>query len=121
MKSIIAGRFGGCGAVRRRRHEFSIGDEQRCGGLWRVTEEETCCYSFLPASDFCWAAGLEWLLGAATMGAVSIGAAGVQIAHVATTVNRSDMTLLPIVIGALIVAAMLLGALTRRPSQSAAA
>jgi uncharacterized membrane protein YjdF len=75
-------------------------------------------------------AGIGFLLGRwlgmarrgfATMGAVSIGAAGVQIAHVATTVNRSDMTLLPIVIGAVIVAAMLLGALTRRPSQSAAA
>lgn len=58
--------------------------------------------------------------GFVTMGAASIGATGLQIAHVATTVNRSDMTLLPIVIGAVIVAGMLLGALTRRPSRSAA-
>jgi hypothetical protein len=59
--------------------------------------------------------------GVATMGAASIGAIGLQIAHVATTVDRADMTLLPIVIGAVVVASMLVGGLTRRASPSAAA
>ena len=58
----------------------------------------------------------RWLgMDRRTMGAVSIVAVGVQIVHLVTTVDRSDMTLLPIVIGAVIVAGMLLGALTRRP------
>ena len=56
--------------------------------------------------------------GFVTIGVVSIGATGLQIAHVATTADRSSMTLLPIVIGALVVAGMLLGGVLRRPSES---
>jgi hypothetical protein len=56
--------------------------------------------------------------GFVTIGAVSIGATLVQIAHVATTADRSGMTLLPIVIGALLVAGMLVGGILPRPSQS---
>lgn len=59
--------------------------------------------------------------GFVTMGMVSIGATGLQIAHVATAADRSVMTMLPIVIGAVVVAAMLLGALVRRPEQSSSA
>jgi hypothetical protein len=56
--------------------------------------------------------------GFVTIGMVSIGATGLQIAHLATATDRSMMTMLPIVVGAVVVAAMLLGALVRRPSQS---
>ena len=56
--------------------------------------------------------------GFLTMGMVSIGATGLQIAHLATATDRSMMTMLPIVVGAVAVAAMLLGALVGRPSRS---
>jgi hypothetical protein len=54
--------------------------------------------------------------GFVTMGLVSIGATGLQIAHLATAADRSMMTMLPIVVGAVVVATMLVGALVRRPS-----
>jgi hypothetical protein len=56
--------------------------------------------------------------GFVTIGMVSIGATGLQMAHLATATDRSMMTMLPIVVGAVVVAAMLLGALVRRPSRS---
>jgi hypothetical protein len=59
--------------------------------------------------------------GFVTMGVVSIGATSLQVAHLATTADRSWMTMLPIVIGAVVVAGMLLGALVRRPSQPSSA
>jgi hypothetical protein len=59
--------------------------------------------------------------GFVTMGLVSIGATALQIAHLATAADRTVMTMLPIVAGAVVVAAMLLGALVRRQSQSSSA
>ena len=59
--------------------------------------------------------------GFVTMGMVSIGATGLQIAHLAIAVDRSMMTMLPLVIGAVVVATMLLGAFVGRPSQSSSA
>jgi ABC-type multidrug transport system permease subunit len=59
--------------------------------------------------------------GFVTISMVSIGATGLQIAHLATAANRSALTMLPIVVGAVVVATMLLGALVRRPSQSSTA
>lgn len=60
--------------------------------------------------------------GYVTLAAVSIGASIVQIVHVMTTRDRSAMTLLPMVVGTVVVASMLLGALanrTTRPSSAA--
>jgi len=59
--------------------------------------------------------------GFVAMGVVSIGATALQIAHVLITTDRSAMTLLPIVIGAVVVTGLLLGALMQRPSQSSSA
>ena len=61
--------------------------------------------------------------GFVTLAAVSIGASIVQVVHVMTTSDRSAMTLLPMVVGTVVVASMLLGALanrtTTRPSRAA--
>jgi hypothetical protein len=59
--------------------------------------------------------------GFVTMAVVSIGATALQVAHLATTRDRLWMTLLPLGIGAIVVAGMLLGALLRRPSHRNAA
>lgn len=56
--------------------------------------------------------------GFVTMGVISIGATAVQIVHLATTADRSAMTMLPIVIGAIVVAGMLLGAYLKQVSRS---
>jgi hypothetical protein len=60
--------------------------------------------------------------GFVTLAAVSIGASILQIVHVMTTHDRSAMTLLPMVLGTIVVASMLVGALVRpaaRPSSAA--
>jgi hypothetical protein len=59
--------------------------------------------------------------GFVTMAVVSIGTAVVQITHLAITSDRSAMTMLPLVIGTVVVAGMLLGAFVRRPKQSSTA
>ena len=56
--------------------------------------------------------------GQVAIAVVSIGAAAVQVGHLVTTVDRSWMTMLPLVVGAVIVASMLLGGLARRPSHA---
>ena len=60
--------------------------------------------------------------GFVTLAAVSIAASALQVAHLVTTSYRSWMTMLPLVVGTVIVASMLLGALARpttRPSSAA--
>lgn len=59
--------------------------------------------------------------GFVAMGVVSIGAAVLQVAHLATTSDRTWMTMLPLVIGTVVVAGMLLGALVRKSSRPNAA
>ena len=49
--------------------------------------------------------------GYVTMAAVSIGSAAVQIGHLLTSTDRSWMTMLPLVVGTVVVAFMLIGAL----------
>lgn len=44
---------------------------------------------------------------------VSIGSAAVQIGHLVATTERSSMTMLPLVVGTILVASMLAGALAR--------
>jgi len=56
--------------------------------------------------------------GFVTLAAISIGAAVVQISLLFATHDRSRMTLLPLLICAVVVAGMLLGALLRRTPQS---
>lgn len=51
--------------------------------------------------------------GYVTMAGVSISSAGVQIGHLVSTSDRSWMTMLPLVIGTVVVAFMLVGALVR--------
>lgn len=51
--------------------------------------------------------------GYVTMAGVSISSATLQIGHLLTTSDRSWMTMLPLVIGTVVVAFMLLGALVR--------
>ena len=55
--------------------------------------------------------------GFVMLAAVSLGSAAIQVAHLASTSDRSWMTMLPLIVGAVIVASMLLGALARRPSR----
>ena len=60
--------------------------------------------------------------GFMTLAAVSLGASALQVAHLVTTSDRSRMTMLPMVMGAVVVAGMLLGGLARpasRPSSAA--
>ena len=61
--------------------------------------------------------------GFVTMALVSIGAAALQIGHLFATSDRSSMTMLPLVVGTILVASMLAGALARRrpshPSKAA--
>jgi uncharacterized membrane protein (UPF0136 family) len=52
--------------------------------------------------------------GYVTMAGVSIGSAALQIGHLLTTTDRSWMTMLPLVVGTVVVAFMLIGALARR-------
>lgn len=60
--------------------------------------------------------------GFVTMAAVSIGSAALQIGHLLTASDRSWMTMLPLVIGTVVVAFMLIGALaSRRAPQSPSA
>ena len=54
--------------------------------------------------------------GYVTMAVVSIGSAALQLGHLFTTSDRSSMTMLPLVIGTIVVASMLCGALARRSS-----
>jgi hypothetical protein len=66
-------------------------------------------------------ATLGYLLGITRRGfvavaAVSIGSVALEIGHLLTSTNRTWMTLLPVVIGAVVVAFMLLGALARHRS-----
>ncbi|HEY3129321.1 MAG TPA: hypothetical protein VGL91_07670 [Acidobacteriota bacterium] len=51
--------------------------------------------------------------GFVTMAAVSLGSVLLEIGHLLTSTNHAWMTLLPVVIGAVVVAGMLLGALAR--------
>jgi hypothetical protein len=55
--------------------------------------------------------------GYITLALISFGAAVLQIVHLALTSNRSSMTLLPIIVGALFVAGMLAGALRNTNSK----
>ena len=48
--------------------------------------------------------------------AVFIGATVLQVAHLVTAIARSSMTLLPLIVGVVFAANMLLGAVTRRPA-----
>ena len=57
--------------------------------------------------------------GFVTLAAVSIGASVAQVVHLASTSDRSWMTMLPLVVGTVIVAGMLLGALARKTSRPA--
>jgi hypothetical protein len=54
--------------------------------------------------------------GFVTLAAVSLGASTVQIGHLLTTSDRAAMTMLPLVVGTVAVASMLLGGLARRTS-----
>jgi CHASE2 domain-containing sensor protein len=60
-----------------------------------------------------------WRLGPNRQGflavaAISIVTAVVQISHLLITVDRSQMTMLPLVVGTLLVTGLLVGALARR-------
>ena len=59
--------------------------------------------------------------GFVTLAAVSIGASIAQVGHLMTTSERSAMTLLPMVVGTVVVASMLLGALARRTARPSSA
>ena len=48
--------------------------------------------------------------------AVFIGATVLQVAHLVTAIDRSSMTLLPLIFGIVVAACMFLGAITRRPA-----
>lgn len=54
--------------------------------------------------------------GFVTMALVSISAATVQLGHLFATSERASMTMLPLVVGTIVVASMLAGALARRRS-----
>ena len=56
--------------------------------------------------------------GYVTMALTSVGCSAGQILHLFVTRNREAMTLLPLVIGLIIVMFMLIGALVRRAIQS---
>ena len=56
------------------------------------------------------------------LGAVSILTSVVQVVHLVTTTDRTRLTMLPLVVGTIVVAAMLAGGLVRaasRPSSAA--
>ena len=55
--------------------------------------------------------------GFLSLGAVSLLTSALQVAHLATTSDRSWMTLAPLVVGSVVVASVLLGALARRTSR----
>jgi hypothetical protein len=55
--------------------------------------------------------------GFVTMALVSISSAALQIGHLFATSDRSSMTMLPLVIGTILVASMLAGALARPTSR----
>jgi hypothetical protein len=59
--------------------------------------------------------------GFVAIAAVSIGAAAAQIGSLSLTNDRSWMTMLPLLVGATVVAGMLLGALLRRAFSARAA
>jgi hypothetical protein len=52
--------------------------------------------------------------GYVTVAAVSIGSAALQIGHLLRTSDRSSMTMLPLVVGTVVVASMLIGGLAKR-------
>jgi hypothetical protein len=52
--------------------------------------------------------------GFVAVAAISIVSAVVQISHLLVTVERSRMTMLPLVVGTLLVTGLLLGALARK-------
>jgi hypothetical protein len=56
--------------------------------------------------------------GYATIAAIAIAAAGAQLAFLLVTADRSWTTMLPLLVGATVVAGMLLGALLRRTPRS---
>ncbi len=55
--------------------------------------------------------------GFVTLAAVPIGTSVVQVGHLMTSSDRSAMTLLPLVVGTVTVASMLLGGLARRTAR----
>lgn len=59
--------------------------------------------------------------GFVTLAVVSLSASVVQVGHLMTTSDRSAMTLLPLVVGTVVVASMLLGALARRTTRASSA
>jgi hypothetical protein len=56
--------------------------------------------------------------GFITLGAVSVGTSVLQVVHLVTTTDRTMMTMLPLVVGTIVVTGMLLGALVRTASHS---
>ena len=59
--------------------------------------------------------------GFVTLAAISLGTSAVQIGHLMTTSDRSAMTLLPLVVGTVVVVSMLLGALAPRTTRRSSA
>ena len=59
--------------------------------------------------------------GFVTLAAVSIGASVLQVVHLVATTDRTSMTMLPLVVGAVVVASMLVGVLTRKTSRPSSA
>ena len=57
--------------------------------------------------------------GFVAMAAAAVGMTVVQIGHLLTTSERSGMTMLPVVIGAIVVISMLFGALVQRATPDA--
>ena len=52
--------------------------------------------------------------GFVTLAVISLGASAIQVGHLLSTATRSSMTMLPMVVGAVAVAGLLVGALARR-------
>jgi len=59
--------------------------------------------------------------GFITLAAVSIGTSVFQVVHLATTTDRTAMTMMPLVIGTIVVVGMVAGALARSGSRSSSA
>ena len=56
--------------------------------------------------------------GFVTLGAVSLITAVVQVVHLLITSDRSQMTMLPLVAGTLVVAGIFVGGLVRTPTRT---
>ena len=59
--------------------------------------------------------------GFVTLGTVSIGTSLLQVVHLLTTTDRTRMTMLPLVVGTVVVANILAGALVRTASHRSSA